>query len=330
MRLPKFEYREPTTIEEASSMLCSEQGAKIISGGTDLLVNMKHQVETPGTLVNIKRISGLDFIREDSGAMIIGALTPLKKIYRTPLVAEKLPAFAQAASVVGSYHHQTMGTVGGNLCQQNRCMFFNQSRWWRSSRELCIKAGGEVCHVVSKKATCFSTYCGDMAPVLLTLNAIVVLRGEKDSRQIPLSDLYSGDGKAPLTLKQGEILTEVRVPEETRQGFCTYRKFANRGSIDFPIAGASLWASPERKEYRLAYTAIGRGPQRALNTETFLKGKDLQRGGHRGGIRTGLQGGGAGQDVPIFPFLQEKNPGFALSRRHDRCHGEVVDHETGY
>jgi|TARA_Y100000294_G_scaffold32397_1_gene27834 4-hydroxybenzoyl-CoA reductase beta subunit len=275
VRLPKFEYVEPKSIEEACSILSDESSAKILAGGTDLLANMKHRVEVPSVLANIKRISGLDFIRQDNGAIRIGALTPLKRLYKTTLVTEKVPALSSAAASVGSYHHQTMGTLGGNLCQQNRCKYFNQSQWWRSAREPCFKAGGGICHVVNKKEICYSSYCGDMAPILLVMNAKVVLANKGDSREISLQSLFSGDGKTPLDTKKGEILTEIVIPEEALNSFSTYSKFANRESIDFPIVGAAIWSSVQRKEHRVSFTAVDRKPIRARNIESVLKGRDL-------------------------------------------------------
>ena len=275
MRLPKFEYVEPKSIKEALSVLMNEPRARILAGGTDILVNMKHRVETPPTLVNIKRIPDLDFIRQDNGTLRIGALTSLKKVYKESFIAEKAPALASAASQVGSYHHQSMGTIGGNLCQQNRCKYFNQSRWWRSSRPTCFKAGGEICHVVNKKKICYSNYCGDVAPALLVMNATVVLEGEGGSREIPLESLFSGDGKSPLELKEGEILTEIAIPSESLDGYSAYMKFSNRESIDFPIVGTALWASLDKRAYRVSFTAVDRRPLRAKNVEDLLKGKDL-------------------------------------------------------
>ncbi len=134
MRLPKFEYRKPATIKEASAILSNEPGSRVLAGGTDLLVNMKHRVETPDVLVNIKGVAELDFIRREKGAARIGALTRLKRIAQSPIVADGAAALASAASHVGSYHHQVMGTIGGNLCQQNRCKHFNQSQMWRAAK----------------------------------------------------------------------------------------------------------------------------------------------------------------------------------------------------
>lgn len=275
MRLPKFKYLEPASVEEASSMLLLETGARVLAGGTDLLVNMKQRVELPAALVNIKKVKGLDTIRQDNGTLRIGSLTPLKKIYQDPSLAGRFPVLAQAAASVGSYHHQVMGTLGGNLCQQNRCKFFNQSQWWRSANAPCLKVGGAVCLVVPKQEACWSSYCGDLAPALLVLGARVVLLRNKESREIPLEDLFSGDGRNSLAMERGEILSEVAIPAAPSDGFSTYVKFANRESIDFPIVGLAFQGSLEKKEYRLAFTAVDRRPVRGRKVEAFLKGKSL-------------------------------------------------------
>ena len=275
MRLPKFDYVEPRSIKEASSILSDDPKAKVLAGGTDLLVNMKHRVEVPSVVVNIKRIPELDFIEEKNGSIRIGALASLKSIYGNPLIEGKLPGLTSAASSVGSYHHQIMGTIGGNICQQNRCKFFNQSKWWRSSRQPCLKAGGEICYVVNKKGTCYSSYSGDMAPALLVMNATVRLESNTGEREVSLEDLFSGDGKTPLHREGGEILTHVIIPEEVATGFSIYMKFTHRESIDFPIVGMALWASMEGKEVRVSFTAVDRRPVRAKSVENLLRGKHL-------------------------------------------------------
>jgi len=275
MRLPKFRYVEPESIKEVSTILLDEPGAKILAGGTDILPNMKHRVELPSVVVNIKKIPELNFIQQDNGAIRIGALTPLKKVYESPVIAENLSALASAASSVGSYHHQTMGTIGGNICQQNRCKYFNQSQWWRSSRPTCFKAGGEICHVVNKEEVCYSAYSGDVAPALMVLDARIIVQSRDNSREMPLDMLFSGNGKAPLNLKEGELLTEIIIPGKANDGFSTYLKSANRESIDFPIVGTAFWGSLKKKEYRVAFTAVDRKPLRGGSVEDFLKGKDL-------------------------------------------------------
>lgn len=275
MRLPKFDYKQPQSLQEACAILLDQPSAKALAGGTDLLVNMKHRVETPTTIVSLKGLSDLRYVRRTNAAVRIGALTPLKSVYNDPYVAQNLPALATAAYSVGSYHHQVMGTIGGNLCQQTRCKWFNQSKWWRSSRALCFKAGGEMCHVAKKERVCYSTYCGDVAPALLVLNAEVVLTGTDGSKQVPLESIYSGEGKTPLNLQPGEILTEIVISEQAADGFSTYKKSANRGSIDFPIVGAALWASSSTGEARIAFTAVDRKPIRARQLEEYLRGKQF-------------------------------------------------------
>jgi 4-hydroxybenzoyl-CoA reductase subunit beta len=275
VRLPKFEYFEPKDLQEAISFLQNEPSAKILAGGTDLLVNMKHRVECPPLIVNIKGVDDLDRINQENGSVRIGGLARLKDLYLSPIIAAKLPALATAAAAVGSYHHQVMGTLAGNLCQQNRCRYFNQSRPWRSSRPTCYKAGGEICHVVNQKEICYSSYCGDVAPALLVLNAEIGLTGPGGARRIPLADLFSGDGKKPLTLNPAEILTEIVIPPHAMDGVSVYTKFANRESIDFPIVGAAFWAAKDKRQYRLAFTAVDRRPLRAPQVEDFLSGKEL-------------------------------------------------------
>ncbi len=275
MRLPKFEYFEPRDIKEAVSILQNEPSAKILAGGTDLLINMKHRVETPPAIVNLKIFNQLDYITRDNDTLHIGALTSLKRIYQSSLIVEKLPGLAEATAAVGSYHHQTMGTLAGNLCQQNRCKFFNQSQWWRSSRPICFKAGGEICHVMNKKEICYSSYCGDVAPTLLVLNAKIAITGPNGSREILLEDFFSGDGNKPLNLNAAEIVTEIIIPLEAMDGVGSYTKFANRESIDFPIVGVAYWTSPQNKQYRVAFTAVDRRPIRGHRVEAGLNGKEL-------------------------------------------------------
>jgi 4-hydroxybenzoyl-CoA reductase subunit beta len=275
VRLPKFEYFEPEDLKAAVTILQKEPAAKILAGGTDLLVNMKHRVECPPILVNIKRIADLDYIRQGDGDTRIGALTSLKRLHVESLIVENFPGLAQAASAVGSYHHQVMGTLAGNICQQNRCMYFNQSKWWRSTRPTCYKAGGEICHVVNKKEICYSAYCGDMAPALMVLNARIALEGPDGSKEMPIEDFFSGDGKIPLVKAPAEILKEIIIPKAAADGISSYIKFANRESIDFPIVGTALWASENEKRYRVAFTAVDRKPVRGKQAEDFLNGKEL-------------------------------------------------------
>ena len=273
MRLPTFIHRRPTDLAGVVSSLTEGPGAKVLAGGTDLLVNMKHRVEMPETLVSMKGVADIRGIFPEGDAVVIGAATTLKAIRNDSRLEKRFPALVQASMSVGSYRHQAMGTLGGNLCQNTRCRFFNQSWQWRKARSLCFKAGGEECHVIRKKQICFSTYSGDMAPALLVLDASLRIMGPGGLREVPLAALYSGDGQSPLTLGRGEFVTAVIIPGAAARGKSRYEKFSLRGSIDFPIVGAALWLG--EGVARVAYTGVDRAPVRAAELETALAGKKI-------------------------------------------------------
>jgi 4-hydroxybenzoyl-CoA reductase subunit beta len=273
MHLPVFNHLQPTDFKGVVSALTESPEAKVLAGGTDLLVNMKHRVEMPDTLVSLKKVSDIKGIHLDGNTTVIGTATTLKEIRNNLELERKFPVLVQAARSVGSYRHQAMGTLGGNLCQNTRCRFFNQSWQWRKARSLCCKVGGEDCHVIGKKDTCFSTYCGDVAPALIVLDASIRITGPNGPKEIPLSALYSREGRKPLTLGRGEFLTAVLIPEEASQGKSRYEKFSLRGSIDFPIVGTAIWLGSS--SMRVAYTGVDRAPVRALELERELAGQEL-------------------------------------------------------
>ena len=273
MRLPIFTHRQPADFAGVVSALTENSEAKVLAGGTDLLVNMKHRIEMPEALVSLKKVANLKGIDVEGHFTVIGAATTLKEIRNNPELERKFPALVQAAMAVGSYRHQAMGTLGGNLCQNTRCRFFNQSWQWRQARSLCCKVGGEDCHVMRTKQTCFSTYSGDVAPALLVLDASVRIMGPDGLREAPLSNLYSGEGRTPLTLGRGEFVIAVVIPREAARGKSRYEKFSLRGSIDFPIVGAAVWRG--EGGVRVAYTGVDRAPVRAAELEAELAGKEL-------------------------------------------------------
>ena len=272
MRLPGFEYVAPASIQEASEVLNHRKGAKILAGGTDLLVNMKYRVITPSALVNLKTVPGLDSIEMKNGEIHIGALVTLNRVSESPLFKGGLALLPRAASLVGSYHHQVMGTLGGNLCQQNRCNYYNQTEWWRSRRGPCLKTGGERCHVTGKGETCYASYQGDLAPVLMSLDAEAQVVGPEGSRWLPVKDLFTGNGISHLSPASDEVLTCVRIPPGLDNDLSAYRKYSDRGAIDFPVVGVAIRMAPSRGIYRIALTGVDRKPVRAVEVEDFLKG----------------------------------------------------------
>ena len=234
---------------------------------------MKHRVETPPAIVSLKKIGSLRGIGAEDGATVIGANTTLKQIQNDAGLAQRFPALVEAARAVGSYRHQTMGTLAGNICQNSRCRYFNQSLEWRSVRPLCFKAGGDYCHVVNKENVCYCTYSGDVAPALLVLDARVRVQGPEGLREFSLEGLYSGEGKWPLTLGPADVVTAVTIPEASAAGRSRYEKHALRGAIDFPVVGAAVWMGDG--SVRAAFTAVDRGPVRAAALEEALQGREL-------------------------------------------------------
>lgn len=277
MRLPPFEHYQPTSVAEATAILAEVPGARPIAGGTDLLVNMKHRVEQPAALVSLSKVPGLTGVRSEDGATVIGGGTTLKQVQHDEGLNAKFPALTQAAAVVGSYRHQTMGTLAGNLCQNTRCRYFNQSLEWRSVRALCYKAGGDYCHVMNKPGVCYCTYHGDTAAALLALDAQVRIDGPDGTRRIPLAELYTGEGKTPIALGAAELVTAVVIPETSAAGSAAggsaYLKHALRGAIDFPIVGAAVWRGDDA--VRVAFTGVDRSPLRAAVLEEALAGRAL-------------------------------------------------------
>lgn len=276
MRLPRFEHLQPESLEEALDLLSEHGGeAKVIAGGTDLLVSMKQRLLTPKYLLNLKGL-GLDFIEESKEGARIGALTRLTTIIKSPLVQEKSPILAQAAGYVAAPPLQNMGTLGGNLCLNTRCFFYNQSQFWRQARPLCFKTGGERCHVVKGGDHCYSVYQGDLASVLIALEARVKLAKRGSERVIPLLDLYTGKGEEPIALEAGEILTEVEIPAPAAPWGGDYQKLRYRGAMDFPLVGVAAvlsWNGGSCARAKVVLTAVASAPVVVEEASKLLEGQ---------------------------------------------------------
>jgi 4-hydroxybenzoyl-CoA reductase subunit beta len=281
MRLPKFEHAYPLKIEEVS-LLLEKYGPKasILAGGTDLLVACKLRIAKPSCLISLQGIEELKGIIFNEGeGLKIGAMTNLSKIRFHPFICEHYPALSQAASSVGTPQLQEMGTLGGNLCLNTRCIYYNQSESWRKVRAQCLKMDGDVCHVVPKGKKCYAVFSGDMSPALISLNAKVRLVKNLEDRLIPLSHLYTGDGKEPIALKRGELLTEIIIPSPTKRQSSTYLKYRMRGAIDFPLTGVAVQMGLDKKgictDCRIALTGVDSAPIDVSEAGELLRGKAI-------------------------------------------------------
>ena len=270
--LPDFRLDRPATLERALASLADEPAARAVAGGTDLLVNMRRGlVETP-VLVDLSGVAELQGIEADTDGLRIGAAVTLDALARHPVVLRAYAAIAQAAGAVAGPTHRNYGTVGGNLCLDTRCLYYNQSQWWRESNDYCLKYRGSVCHVAPKSKLCFATFSGDLAPALLVHEAEVAIAGPGGRRRIALAALYTGDGIDYLSLAPGEVVTEVRVPAGRAGTPQAYAKARVRGSIDFPLAGLALLLRREGEvvaELRAALTASDMRPFLVPGTDEF-------------------------------------------------------------
>jgi len=268
LRLPWFEHRAPRSVAEAAKILAGEgPRAMLIAGGTDLLPNMKRRHQAPQVLVSLRNIPALKAL---NGAL--GAGLTLSEIVRS----EKTPtALRQAAAQVATPQLRNMGTLGGNLCLDTRCNYYNQTYEWRKAIDFCLKKDGDVCWVATASKRCVAVSSTDTAPALIALNAKVILKNASGEREVAVENLYKNDGIDYLTRRADEILTEVRVPSDWKS---CYWKLRRRGSFDFPILGVAAALKFEKdiiSEARIALGAVASRPFLVEKAGEFLKGKRL-------------------------------------------------------
>jgi 4-hydroxybenzoyl-CoA reductase subunit beta len=263
MRLPWFEYRAPKTLAEATRILAGEgPSAMLIAGGTDLLPNMKRRQMAPKVLVSLAGVSEL----KNNGATYGAGLT------LTQIVNSKAPtALRQAAHQVATVHLRNMGTLGGNLCLDTRCNYYNQNYEWRKAIDFCLKKDGDICWVATASKRCVAASSTDCAPALIALGASVRLVSSGTEREIHVEDLFNNDGIDYLKRQPDEILTEVRIPQTSKS---TYWKLRRRGAFDFPVLGVAA-AMDSSGNTRIALGAVASRPFLVEKAGEFLKGKQL-------------------------------------------------------
>ncbi|HEX6296603.1 MAG TPA: FAD binding domain-containing protein [Burkholderiales bacterium] len=268
LRLPWFEYRAPRTVAEAAKILAGEgPAAMAVAGGTDLLPNMKRRHQAPKVLVSLRGIPELKALNGGFGGTV--TLNEIVRYEKTPT------ALRQAAAQVATPQIRNMGTLGGNLCLDTRCTYYNQTYEWRKAIDFCLKKDGDTCWVATASKRCVAVSSTDTAPALIALNARVKLVSSRGEREIPVENLYKNDGIEYLTRAPDEILTEVRVPEGWKSA---YWKLRRRGSFDFPILGVAVALKLEKdviSDARMALGAVASRPFLVDKAGEFLKGKTL-------------------------------------------------------
>lgn len=272
-RMPTFQLKRPLSLAEAAALLSTESGARLLAGGTDLVPNMRRGIERPSMLVDLGGVHDLATVSLESTGLSLGAGVTLSRLAADVKLGRSYRAITEAARSIAGPGHRSVGTVGGNLCLDTRCVYYNQSEWWRASNGYCMKRGGDVCHVAPQGKRCHAAFSGDLAPAMLVFKAEVELFASHGTRRIPLADLYRDDGAAHLTIARDELLARVFVPAQSESCRSGYRKARARGAMDFPLAGVACALSVQDgslSELRVALTGTNSMPIVLHDTDALL------------------------------------------------------------
>jgi 4-hydroxybenzoyl-CoA reductase subunit beta len=279
MSLPNFQLLRPRTLEQTLGLLAKYPGdLKIVAGGTDLLPSMKQKLFTPPYVLDLRGVAELRGISQDGeGGVRIGALATLTEIEHSPLIRREFPVLHEAARTVASPVIRNMATLGGNICLDTRCLWYNQSLLWRKSCGFCLKKDGDLCHVAPGGKFCWATFSGDTPPALLCLDAEIEIAGPSGTKRLALSDFYVNDGIIRHQLAPDEIITRVFLPESAAGWRGSYQKLRVRGSIDYPLAGVAVALKIDRasghvSDARVAITAVNPAPRLVREAESYIVG----------------------------------------------------------
>jgi len=280
LSLPEFKLLRPRTTAEAIAQLAEHAGnIRILAGGTDLLPSMQQKLFEPQYVLDIRRIAELKGIRpQPDRAVEIGALTPLTDIERSDVLRSRYPVLPEAAKTVASPVLRNMGTIGGNICLDTRCLWYNQSLQWRKSCGFCIKKDGDLCHVAPGGSKCWAVFSGDTPAALLCLDAEIEIANSSGVRRAKLADFYTGIGDDYRKLQSDELVTRVLLPASSSGYRGVYRKLRVRGSIDYPLAGVAVVLKRSNghiEDARVALTAVNPAPVLVKGATELLAGKRL-------------------------------------------------------
>ncbi len=244
MRIPYFDYYEPVELGEALGLMAEHRGTMhVLGGGSDLLPRMKLGLVRPSQLMSLRNLANLSSISFKEGALCIGAMTTLAALSASDDIVHSFTAIHEALESVAAPPIRSVATLGGNLCQNSRCLFYNQSETWRKEKPPCLKANGDVCLAVRGGKKCFSVYQGDLAPAIASFGGMIRIEKKGSSRVVPIGELFTGDAKNPIALHDDEILTEVILPTVKGRVGSAYRKLRMRPAMDYPMLSIAAMIS---------------------------------------------------------------------------------------
>lgn len=292
LRLHEYTYHRPTDLAGALALLGPDTGALPIAGGTDLMPNMKHRLFTPRHLVALKGVAELHGITladadgnpvtDDSPAatqLVIGAAETLTAVSRSPLVRRIVPALAEAAGKVAGPQIRNQGTLGGNLCLDTRCTYYNQSYFWRQALGFCLKKDGTVCHVTRVGKKCVAAASADTPPVLISVGAVVDLASPSGSRTVTVDEFFVANGEWNTVRRPDELLVRVRIPLPGPGVRTAYRKVRQRNAVDFPLlsiaAAADVAEDGTTRSLSVVVSALGARPRVVTGLDKIVPGHRL-------------------------------------------------------
>ena len=275
LRLPRFKYLRPQTAREAAAT-AAEHGSRamFVAGGTDLFPKLKRRQFEVDTLVGLEC---LDREIENGDGVMLGAGVTLAEASRDQKVIDKFPGYAEAAGLVSSPPLRNAGTIGGNLCVDTRCNYYDMTYEWRKAAGFCMKKDGDICLVAPSSARCWAVSSSDTAPMAIALDGVVTLVGPDGERELPVAALYRDDGIEYMSKQPAEVVTALRL--RSIGWLSTYVKLRRRGSIDFPIAGAAVAVKVEGDtvvDCRIVLSAVASHPLEVPGADKFLKGKRIE------------------------------------------------------
>jgi 4-hydroxybenzoyl-CoA reductase subunit beta len=280
LSLPQFKLLQPSSLPEAIGFLTKHpDNIRVLAGGTDLIPSMRQKLFEPEHVLDLRGIAEMRGINpQEQGGVEIGALTSLRSIEKSEFLRRHYSVLTEAAATVASPVLRNMGTIGGNICLDTRCLWYNQSLTWRKGCGFCIKKDGDLCHVAPGGTKCWAAFSGDTPPALLCLDAEIEIVGPKGAQRIPLREFYTGLGDSYRKLQPNELVTRVFLPAASANYRGVYRKLRVRGSIDYPLAGVAVVMKRSNghvADARIAITAVNPAPTLVNGASEMLAGKAL-------------------------------------------------------